>query len=310
MAFYKALLYGGIGVAIVFLILTIVLFFVLKIPAVIGNLTGSTQKKRIEEIRKTGYESISKDKAIHDSTSKITVREAEMKTKETGALTSGGSGSLKEDKKKKYKPRPNVGAGNADPDTQTELLGYSKYGSAAGDPEEDNTEILTEEEMAVGGYLEGTDVLRRGNSGGAAVRTEGGEDETAILGDDMYDTDLDEDMSAISEGQDSESITSVLSEDEEEEELDLIGATSTGVEENRRQGNSSSEALDSVIRDEAGEDITSVLRGGPDVHTFGVKTAGPVKERSKAEKDDTDYSSMIKVLYSVTVVNTSEELDS
>ena len=32
-------------------ILTIVLFFVLKIPAVFGNLSGSTQRKRIEEIR-------------------------------------------------------------------------------------------------------------------------------------------------------------------------------------------------------------------------------------------------------------------
>ena len=125
MGFYKILFYGGIICAIIFLILTIVLFFVLKIPAVFGNLSGSTQRKRIEEIRKSGYESVSKKKAIHDSTSKITVREAEMKSADSGKLEEQKKEEKKETKSK-YTPRPDVGFGNISDDTSTEVLGYGK----------------------------------------------------------------------------------------------------------------------------------------------------------------------------------------
>ncbi|HBE09823.1 MAG TPA: hypothetical protein DCY81_04685 [Lachnospiraceae bacterium] len=318
MAFYKVLLYGGIGVAIVFLILTIVLFFVLKIPAVLGNLTGSTQKKRIEEIRKSGYESISKEQAIHDSTSKITVREAELKVKEereSGKLTDADAG------KKKYRPRPNVGAGDADPDTSTEILGYNKF-NINDDPGNDSTELLSEEEFQMGGYLEGTDLLKGGHTGAITEGKKGSfEDETAILGseDDLYDNDLDNGstegfVDSIPKEANSEAVTSVLSEDEEEEEVDLLAATTTGVEENRKQTGKidGNEAFDSIIRDEAGEDITSVLKGGPAVGgAFSASAKQPDAGAAKKEKkSNKDYSSMIKVIYSVTVVNTSEELDS
>ena len=127
MAFYRTLLYGGIAVAIIFLILSIVLFFVLKIPTVIGNLTGSTQKRRIAEIRKIGYETVSKDKAIHDSTSKITVRDAELKRADGKKVDSGdlaGSGDL-------AKPKADMGFGTANPDSETELLSYAQFGQVA-----------------------------------------------------------------------------------------------------------------------------------------------------------------------------------
>ena len=45
---YRYIFLGGAGLAALCLILSIVLFFVLRIPSVIGDLTGSTAKKAIE----------------------------------------------------------------------------------------------------------------------------------------------------------------------------------------------------------------------------------------------------------------------
>ncbi|MGN0394289.1 MAG: hypothetical protein ACI4EF_02905 [Coprococcus sp.] len=56
--FYNIMLYGGLALAVIFAIVAIVLFFKLNIPKVIGDLTGSTAKKQIQEIREKGYESV------------------------------------------------------------------------------------------------------------------------------------------------------------------------------------------------------------------------------------------------------------
>lgn len=48
---YRYIFYGGAGLAVLCFAVTIVLFFVLRIPEVIGYLTGSTARKAIEKIR-------------------------------------------------------------------------------------------------------------------------------------------------------------------------------------------------------------------------------------------------------------------
>lgn len=48
---FNFIFYLGLALAVLFLVISVVLFFVLKIPAVIGNLTGSTARKAISEIR-------------------------------------------------------------------------------------------------------------------------------------------------------------------------------------------------------------------------------------------------------------------
>lgn len=48
---YRYIFYGGTALAVIMLIISVVLFFVYKIPSVIGDLTGSTAKKAIEDIR-------------------------------------------------------------------------------------------------------------------------------------------------------------------------------------------------------------------------------------------------------------------
>lgn len=48
---YRFIFYGGAILAAIMLVVVIILFFVLKIPAVIGDLSGATARKAIENIR-------------------------------------------------------------------------------------------------------------------------------------------------------------------------------------------------------------------------------------------------------------------
>ena len=79
---YNIMLYGGLALAVIFAVTAIVLFFTLKIPKAIGDVTGSTARKKIKEIREKGYESvqgvgISKKEAIKNHTTKISVRDVQ-----------------------------------------------------------------------------------------------------------------------------------------------------------------------------------------------------------------------------------------
>ncbi len=78
---YRTLFFVGLILAVAFLIATIVLFFVLKIPKALGVITGRTQKRAIEEIRAGGREAVSKRSKSRSRN--IHVREVEM---DTGAL--------------------------------------------------------------------------------------------------------------------------------------------------------------------------------------------------------------------------------
>ena len=298
MTFYRILFYGGIACGVIFLILTIVLFFVLKIPAVFGNLSGSTQRKRIEEIKKTGYESVSKNKAIHDSTSKITVREAEMKSADSGPLDSKAAKAEKKDNKSKYSPRPDVGFGKVNEDMETELLGYNEYkvggdsssnrkSSSPSDLEAESTEVLREDGSVPGGNPEeeATDILRQSAGGLGSEDASQNEEETAILGsdaefDDAYDDDLDEDATDVLAG----------SSFEFEQKSSTINEDITGT---------------------VGEDVTSVLTSHDrtDIVNDMGSDIGSTAEMTSEDNDDTDYSEMITVIYSATVVNTGEDLD-
>lgn len=57
---YRYIFFGGAGLAGLSLIIAVILFFVLRIPSVIGDLTGSTARKAIENIRKQNEQSGSK----------------------------------------------------------------------------------------------------------------------------------------------------------------------------------------------------------------------------------------------------------
>lgn len=297
MTFYRILFYGGIACGVIFLILTIVLFFVLKIPAVIGNLSGSTQRRKIEEIRKSGYETVSKNKALHDASSgRITVREAEMKSADSGTLEE--KKAVKKDNKPKYTPRPDVGFGKVNEDMETELLGYNDYklggeqeskskAPAQADYDAESTEVLREDGSVSGENQEEetTDILRQSAGGLGSDDASHNEEETAILGsdaefDDAYDNDLDEDATDVLTG----------GSFEFEQKSTTINEDITGT---------------------VGEDVTSVLTSHDrtDIVNDMGSDIGSTAEMTSEDNDDTDYSEMITVIYSATVVNTGEDLD-
>lgn len=72
---YRYIFYGGAILAIIMLIISLILFFVLNIPAVIGDLSGATARKAIENIRNqnenTG-EKAYKSSAVNKERGKLT----------------------------------------------------------------------------------------------------------------------------------------------------------------------------------------------------------------------------------------------
>lgn len=74
---YRYIFFGGAGLAGLSLIIAVILFFVLKIPSVIGDLTGSTARKAIENIRNQNESSgdkTYKSSAVNRERGKITDR--------------------------------------------------------------------------------------------------------------------------------------------------------------------------------------------------------------------------------------------
>lgn len=189
MGMYRTLFYVGLILAVAFLIASIVLFFVLKIPKAFGVVTGRTQKRAIEEIRAGGYEAKSKREALQKSGRRIHVREVEM---DTGALHKGQSGPITREKtgspdsgtgginvaETKESVRPNRDRSKAY--EQTEVLDFTgDLAEQTGKLESDDTEILGRDEGDGFTGEEQTDIL-----GG---RTESGLGATA---DDELETDV------------------------------------------------------------------------------------------------------------------------
>ena len=212
-------------------------------------------------------------------------------------MKSADSGKLEEQKKEekketksKYTPRPDVGFGNISDDTSTEVLGYGKNGEAAAksksaydDVDDESTEILRENSIDGEEVDEEATALLRGNTGD--LRSDDpriNEEETAILGSegealDLYDDDLDEDVTDVLSGKGIE--------------VDDISHKVTG---------------------NFGEDITSVLTSNDRtdiVNDMGTGIGSTDEMTTEDEDDDTDYMEQINIIYSATVVNTSESLD-
>ena len=193
---YNIMLYGGLALAVIFAVTAIVLFFTLKIPKAIGDVTGSTARKKIEEIREKGYESvqgvgISKKEAIKNHTTKISVREVQSS----------------ESSKRAEKGRANYEKAVADIKNKKKNEDYLKS------IHEEATDILHEDmqELARNMYSdeEATDVLMENEDSEEAtdvLRAEDdGEEETDVLR-----ADNDEAATDVLRADDDEAATDVL----------------------------------------------------------------------------------------------------
>ena len=195
---YNIMLYGGLALAVIFAVTAIVLFFTLKIPKAIGDVTGSTARKKIEEIREKGYESvqgvgISKKEAIKNHTTKISVRDVQSS----------------ESSKRAEKGRANYEKAVADIKNKKKNEDYLKS------IHEEATDILHEDmqELARNMYSdeEATDVL---------MENEDSEEETDVL---RAEDDGEEETDVL-RADDDEAATDVLRADDDEAATDVLRA--------------------------------------------------------------------------------------
>lgn len=272
---YEVCFYGGLVLAILLLIVAIVLFIVLKIPKVIGELTGSTAKKAMKEMQdgsaKTG--SVAKkeqEKYYNMGSGKITAKEA-VSSKEERKTYGNDSTELLDTTKKKEKKfeetdvlRPGVNDYDAPDDGETEVLG-----SGADD--------------------EATDVLRdtsEGDDGATDVlRDEAGDDEATdvLRGNEEGDDGATDVLRGNEEGDDG--ATDVLRTDEEGDD----GATDV-----LRTEEDDGDATD-ILRAEDDGDATDILRADDEEEGTSVLTTGTLAKK-------------VKVIYNVVVVHSDETI--
>lgn len=211
----NVMLFGGIALAIIFAIVAVVLFVKLDIPKVIGDLSGSTARKQIKEIREKGYESVqgsgaSKQDAIKakDSSGKIEVRDIKRKMSESGELSKRSNERYKKAVSELNKEGSEKLQQGADYDRETDVLNDI-------DDFERETDVLSVEDD----YERETDILMAENDGedSTDILSTGDEDSTDILSmDDEESTDIlstyDEDSTDILTTMD-EDATDVLKEE-------------------------------------------------------------------------------------------------
>ena len=286
---YNIMLYGGLALAVIFAVTAIVLFFTLKIPKAIGDVTGSTARKKIEEIREKGYESvqgvgISKKEAIKNHTTKISVRDVQSS----------------ESSKRAEKGRANYEKAVADIKNKKKNEDYLKS------IHEEATDILHEDMQELAGNMysdeEATDVL---------MENEDSEEATDVL---RAEDDGEEATDVLRADEDSEEATDVLrAEDDGEEETDVLRADDD-------------EAATDVLRADDDEAATDVLRADDDEAATDVLRAEDDDATDVLRNDDTEATSvltgqsdftgrlsqgensMLKMVKNVVIVHTDESI--
>lgn len=152
---YNICFYGGLILAILLLITSVILFVVLKIPRVIGELSGRTARKGIEELKGGTKETSATSKKeqakyYNQNSGKIKIREAvstEARKKDDDTADLSGN------KKRVGNDKPTDVLERKDADTGDEVTDLLKDEEATDVlQDEEATDILQDEEV--------TDVLR------------------------------------------------------------------------------------------------------------------------------------------------------
>ena len=215
------MLFGGIALAVVFAVVAVILFIKLDIPKVIGDLSGSTARKQIREIREKGYESVqgsgaSKKDAIKskDSTGKIEVRDIKRKTSRSEELEKKGNeryqkavNELKKEQQSRmdeFERETDILQGPDDYERETDIL-------SADAGYDEATDVLTPEDDAD----EATDVLTMEDDAEGATDVLTSEDDMEGATDVLTMEDDAEGATDILTAADDEEATNVLTSDEE-----------------------------------------------------------------------------------------------
>lgn len=205
---YDVMLYGGLAFAIIFAGIAVFLFIKLNIPKVIGDLTGSTAKKQIQEIREKGYESVqgagaSKKDAIKakGDTTRISARDVssvEAKTNSDKSSLLRARAAVAEKSQEKYR--------KAIRDLEAE-----EATNVLSEDYEEATNVLSED------YEEATNVLAENDPDGATdILTEDYADDATDVLSENYEDDATDVLSMEDDS------TDVLSNEDYEGETDII----------------------------------------------------------------------------------------
>ncbi len=324
---YNVMLYGGLALAIIFAIVAVIIFIVMKIPAAIGIVTGSTARKKIDEIREKGYESVqgggaSKSEAIKEHTSKISVRDVQAAPSARAAEQSRTNyEKAVADVERKRKQEEYLKEIRED---ATDVL-HEDMQEMTAPPErdDDETDIIIaphpNKKAAVEALKERqnsrkapkqihSDIEADSESATDVLRGEDAEDDktTDILRNvnvkqtaeavPSYEAAEDDSESAtdVLRGDDSESATDVLrTDDDSESATDVL------------RSDDADEATD-VLREESDEEATDVLREESDEEATDV-----LREESDESTDilqNRRTASSVKIIKNVIVVHSNEKI--
>lgn len=302
MGIYNVMFYGGLILAIIFLIASVVIFFVMKIPKSFGVVTGNTQRKAIEEIRSGGLgASTKKRNRVFGGTGNIQARDIDMSDalKKSGIL----------DKNKRDITSDIKRSSDASSDLAKKAAEDAAKAAAAGAKErarmnldDESTEVLTYNDMVSKGSSEDTTTILEN------------EQETAVLsaaGDD-YDVDDYSDETAYAGDDDETDVLTSKSEPKkdtsyDDEETDVLRMTSDTTDLYDDDLDEEIDKTDVLMADVSGLDtnaiygtynpeMTAVLRSDMAPGEDSVKS-GPRKDLPG-----------ITVIYSETIVHTEESL--
>ena len=271
---YEICFYGGLVLAILLLIAAIVLFIVLKIPKVIGELTGSAAKKAMKEMQDgtASPGSVAKkeqEKYYNMGSGKITAKEA-VSTREDRKANGNDSTELLEKSKKKEKKFE-----------ETDILrpGINDYDT----PDDGETEVL-----GSGADDEATDVLRD--------NSEGDDGATDVLRDEAGNDEATDVLRGNEEGDDG--ATDVLRNDEGDD----------GANDILRGDDADDEDATDVLRMDDDSDATDVLRMDDDSDATDVLRADDDDEEGTSVLTTGTLAKKVKVIYNIVVVHSDETI--
>ena len=319
MGLYTVMFYGGLVLAIIFLIVSGILFFVLDIPKAVGVVTGKTQRKAIEEIRAGGKPTTEKSRRGRGRGGNIIARDvkvSEAKKKETEQFKLEEANKKLNEHKRSSDASDNLAKKAAEDARAAVEKSKAKAMQAL---EEESTEVLTYQDMKnkddsedttrVLEMEQATDILSAGDElYDAEPESNGDDDETVILASETNSVDIDDDYddeetdvlrSTSASSSEDEEVTDVLrttakpysgdddSDDDYEDEADktdVLTSESTLLSEDEIYGTYNPE-------------MTAVLRSdmAPGEHSVEKKVVGLDRPE-------------ITVIYCETVVHTEESL--
>lgn len=323
---YNVMLYGGLALAIIFAIVAVIIFIVMKIPAAIGIVTGSTARKKIDEIREKGYESVqgggaSKSEAIKEHTSKISVRDVQAAPSARAAEQSRTNyEKAVADVERKRKQEEYLKEIRED---ATDVL-HEDMQEMTAPPErdDDETDIIIaphpNKKAAVEALKERqnsrkapkqihSDIEADSESATDVLRGEDAEDDktTDILRDVNVKPTAEAVPSYEAADDDSESVTDVLRGDDSESATDVLRGDDSESATDVLRSDDADEATD-VLREESDEEATDVLREESDEEATDV-----LREKSDDKADilqNRRTASSVKIIKNVIVVHSNEKI--